>query len=301
MKKLLLGILLSLVSFSGIARENVTIVWPFSIGSTQATFVRLLIKDANAAQDKYTFILENKPGAGGSIAAAYTLNSHSPTILATSGTFFIRSIFYPADPYKVELFTPILLQASGQPFTISSIKYPTLEAMSKAKNVSVGLSGYGSSTHLFASIINKSLGNLQMIPYKGTIEATKDVLGGNLDATIEFLADLEPYIDSTPIKIVGISGNKNIKQFKTMGSQKVPGLDQFVNSYWLLVPKDTPQDLVNELYSLFYKVNHSDDVNKLYKTDYQTAQHLTLPETNKAYIEQIEFWRKQSIGVKLAE
>ena len=68
MKNLLLALLF--VS-SLVHAETITIVWPFGMGDTQAQYSRSLIDELNNNQKKYTFILDNKPGAGATIGAKY--------------------------------------------------------------------------------------------------------------------------------------------------------------------------------------------------------------------------------------
>ena len=77
------------------AQQTVTVLWPFNIGSNQAAYARAIIDQANTQQTKYRFVLENKPGAGGTIAARMVQGSHEITLLSMSSSFFIRPVFYP--------------------------------------------------------------------------------------------------------------------------------------------------------------------------------------------------------------
>ena len=74
------------------AKENITIIYAYNIADSVANYHRALTIEANAIQDKYLFIFDARPGAGGTIASNYVLNT-SNTILAHSTAFFIRPMY----------------------------------------------------------------------------------------------------------------------------------------------------------------------------------------------------------------
>ena len=77
------------------AQTSVPLVWPFAPGSNQANFARAIVEEANKQQTKYVFHFENKPGAGGSIAANYVANYNGIALLTSSSSFFVRPVYYP--------------------------------------------------------------------------------------------------------------------------------------------------------------------------------------------------------------
>ena len=97
MKKLIV-LILATVAMSSQAAQIVSIVWPFNIGSTQANYARALVTEANKTQNKFTFVLENKTGAGSSIAANYVANSRELSIMAANaGSGFVYFIAIKLD------------------------------------------------------------------------------------------------------------------------------------------------------------------------------------------------------------
>ena len=87
MRKFLSVVLLCLASVTAGAEQTVSVVWPFSPYGASATIVRQLIENANAQQNKYHFIFENKPGAGGYIAASTVTNSRELAVLVSTTSF----------------------------------------------------------------------------------------------------------------------------------------------------------------------------------------------------------------------
>lgn len=84
--KTLFAILLAATSIVATAKENITIYYSWSASDTAANFHRVLADEANKIQDRYNFIFDVKPGAGGSIAANTVLNQPN-TILATASAY----------------------------------------------------------------------------------------------------------------------------------------------------------------------------------------------------------------------
>ena len=100
MKKLL--IIFSLIWCTTVSsKEVVPIVWAFAPYSNQANALRVIIDNANNIQEKYTFIFESKPGAGGSIAVNHVINQKKLTLLMISSSVFVRPIYYPNESYDI--------------------------------------------------------------------------------------------------------------------------------------------------------------------------------------------------------
>ena len=70
MKKFLIASVIALTAAVSQA-EQISIIWPFGMGDTQAQYSRSLVEQLNRTQKKYTFILENRPGAGATIGAKH--------------------------------------------------------------------------------------------------------------------------------------------------------------------------------------------------------------------------------------
>jgi tripartite-type tricarboxylate transporter receptor subunit TctC len=175
MKKILLS-LITMLSLTANAGTTVPIVWPFSISSNQANFIRLIIEEANKQQDKYTFIFENKPGAGGTLAAQYVLNYNGIAIISSSSSFFVRPQFYPypKESHRVEDFRPVMVECVNQPYGIISTKYKSFDELRKQERVTIG-ANYGSLTEAMARELQRALPNTQVdiIPFASGLKVAK--------------------------------------------------------------------------------------------------------------------------------
>ena len=295
MKKLLLSTLFTL-SF-GIHAETVQIVWPFGMGDTQAQYSRSLVEELNQNQKKYSFILENKPGAGATIGAKYVAATPN-TILASSTAFFVRPNFYPEESHRVEDFKPLMTQCAA-PMAIVSKKYRDWRDIDSQAKLNIGISGLGATTHLMAMEIKKRYPNTTPIPYKGTREASIDVVSGNLELSVAFLGEVEGMLDEKKLYALGISGSKIVKNIPTLESQGFAGLGEVVNMHSLIVPKTMSKEQYNTLRALVVQAANASMVQKAYSTDYCEPSNLTPAQTRGWYAGQVAMWHRLSQGVKI--
>ena len=208
-KKLLAIAFVTLMSNTVMASETITIMWGFSISSNQANTVRYIIEESNASQKKYKFFLENRTGAGGSIAANSVLQNTNNTLVAMSSSFFIRPVFDPIGAHDLDKFQVALVQATGAPLVLVSKKHKSLSELLKQGNLNIGISGIGSMSDMLTSAIKESNRNINAIPYKGMVDATAAAAGGHVDGAVTFSIDSQAFIDSGEVQI-----NKKFNKFK---------------------------------------------------------------------------------------
>ena len=198
MKKLLLVGAFALAAVSAQAQQTVSIVWPFGMGDTQAQYSRSLVEELNKAQKKYTFILENRPGAGATIGAKHVAATPN-SVLSASTAFFVRPNFYPEESHSVSDFRPLMTQCAA-PMVIVSKRYKNWNEVDRNKPINIGISGLGATSHLMAMEIIKRYPNAQPVPYKGTREASMDVIAGNIELSVAFLGEVEGFLDNGPVR-----------------------------------------------------------------------------------------------------
>ena len=164
MKKTLAAALMAVTALTAVAKENIVIYYSWSASDTAANFHRVLADEANKIQDRYNFVFDVKPGAGGSIAANHVLNQPN-AVLATASAFFIRPNFFPNESHDISKFQELFPQCSA-PAVITSKKYKTWADVPTDKPVTIGMSGMGTTTHLIAAQIAKKYPNLTIVPFK---------------------------------------------------------------------------------------------------------------------------------------
>lgn len=295
MKKLLATLLLAVTSLAS-ATETITIIWPFNIGSNQANTVRAIIAEANAKQKDYEFVLENKPGAGGAIAAKYVLERPANTILAMSSSFFIRPNFdreVGASSYDVTSFKPVLIQAVGSPIAVLSKRYATMQDLVMAKDVTVGIAGIGTISHLVANTIIDYT-TVRLIPYPSMVAADKDVMGRHIDASTDFVGDITSYIGTDYLNVLGVTGTKPVGDIKTLEQLGYKGFTDLVANYGMYASSEMPEATARKIYEILNSVNRNESVVNSYKKDILTPVNYSPAQSTKWFNEQAKYWKFQS-------
>jgi len=244
--------MLSLAGIPGIAQAQgpwparpVTIVVPFAPGGNTDLMARLIAEQLTKSLGG-PFIVDNKAGAAGLIAAEYVARAPADgytlfmaTLTQISTAPFTNKIRY--DPIKD--FVPIA-NVGGNPFVITvSTKQPfmtlaDLVAYGKANpgKLNVGNAGIGGLTHLSGLLFAKKAGiEITEVPYKGAALALADVLSGQLDMYSGNLSEVVPYVNNSKVRLLGVSSAKRIKQLPG-----VPALSEFFD----MVPVETWNGLV---------------------------------------------------------
>jgi tripartite-type tricarboxylate transporter receptor subunit TctC len=292
MKKILVT-LLALVTIVVNAQTIVPIYWPFGISSNQANYLRVLIEQANKDQKKYIFILEHKPGAGGSIAVKSVAAHNGLVLTGHTSSFFIRPLINPNEGvYNFKDFTPVLIQCTGQPQVIVSSKYKSFEELQKQKFLNIGVL-YGSLTELQARQLQKSLPNteLTLIGYQGTPEITQQVLGKNLDLGIDLPLGATQWVELNKLNVIGTSGtilfNKNFPTFSKLG---INGFENLVANNLIVAHSKIKPEIIEELHSILKYAARTFELGEMYEKDFCKKEDLTLQQSNELFKKWSENW-----------
>lgn len=302
MKKIFYIILLAAISFVAVAKENVTIVYSWTAADGPANYSRAIIEEANRSQNKYTFIFDTKPGAGGSVAANYVKNTPN-TILATASAFFVRPNFFPNESYDLSAYKEIYLQCTA-PMAITSVKYKAWAEVPKDQPLTIGVSGLGTTTHLFAAQIQAQYPKLTVIPFKSTSESLLSVASGNTDLHVAFLGEVETWgADSNKtrrLNVLGISGQNRVRGFPTLAGQ---GFGRTVADigvpFHLVVPANIPDAKFKEWRNILVQAGQVASVKETYKLDVCVPVDLSNENLEPWYRAQVLRWQRLSHGVKL--
>jgi tripartite-type tricarboxylate transporter receptor subunit TctC len=294
MKKIILTLILAFSSAFANAKQVVPIVWPFAAGSAQANFLRELIEESNKQQDKYQFVFENRPGAGGAVAANHVLNNNSFTLLGTTSAFFIRPVFFPNESYNINSFAPVYIQCTDQPLVLVSTKFKSFEDLKNNKRLTVGAIN-GTITDATVQQLAKSLPGVtvDLIPYQGTLQSVNDVLGGQLDLAVGFVADVEQFVNLGRLSIVGMTGTVDHLGHKTFNSQKVPGFTRLASSYSIMANKNANPELLEEIHRIFDKSANSTRLKTFYERDLCKPASLSFKETNAQFNSWQNYWKEK--------
>ena len=221
---------------------------------------------------KQPFIIENKAGAGGNIAAEY-VKSQAPDgytlLFAIDTTFTVNPALYkklPFDPEK-DFATISVPVTYAQMLTVNPTvpvkNVSELVALSKQKPLSYASGGNGSPSHLagayFLSVANTDMTH---IPYKGTGQSVIDVIGGRVDTLFAVTSGVLPQVQGGKLKALAVSSPKRsplAPDVPTIAEVGYPGFDvQF--AYALMAPAGTPDEIVQLLNREVQKAMRDPDV-----------------------------------------
>jgi tripartite-type tricarboxylate transporter receptor subunit TctC len=303
MSKLLAILFATLTIGSAQAKETVTIMYAFSPADSMANYSRTLVIEANKLQDKYTFVFDTKPGAGGAIAAMWGKANPTNGIVMTSSAFFIRPNFYPNESHDIADFKELLPECNA-PIAVSSVKYKSWKEVPKDKTVTIGVSGLGVTTHLVATQLQRSYPNLTVVPFKSTTDALLSMVGGNTDFSIGFLGEPENWgKDTSKVKVVilGITGNKSIHGHPTLISEGFPKIIANLNApHHLIVNNKVPDDKFNEYRAILVKAAKTKSVQDSYAVDScEPLNSIPDSEIQPWFHMQNSRWKQLTYGVKI--
>ena len=206
-------------------------------------------------------VVENKPGAAGSIAAEYVAQSAPDgyvILMGQTSHFAINPGLYATLPYDpIESFIPISLLADAPNVVVvpkdSPIKNMTdlIEAARKADGgLTLAVSSNGTVSHLTGELLETTAGvTFNHIPYKGAAPAIVDVVGGRIDFMLSSIPTALGQIKAGGLRPIAVSADKRsptLPDVPTIAEQGYPEFD-FVTFYGLGAPKGTPTPIVQKL------------------------------------------------------
>jgi tripartite-type tricarboxylate transporter receptor subunit TctC len=280
MKRFVLAVL-ALVASSAFAQQypnrpvKVIIPWP----PGQATDLAARIVGEKLSQQLgQPFIMENKPGAGGAIGTEMVAKAAPDgyTLLAaSSGPISIMPNLQkiPYDPLKD--LAPVSLIAAAPFALVVSPNFPASNAKeflalvrANPGKYTFASSGTGATAHMFAELFN-SMAQLKVvhIPYKGSVPALTDVIGGQVAYAVETVAATGGFIKSGKLKTFGVTSARRsgaLPDVPTLAeSADLPGYDC---AAWVgyAAPAGTPRDILVKLAAEIAKAVQASDLKDRY-------------------------------------
>jgi tripartite-type tricarboxylate transporter receptor subunit TctC len=245
--------------------KPVRIVVPFAPGGTTDILARALAPELGKAFGQ-SFIVENKPGAGGNTGA--DLVAKSPPdgytlLMGTVGTQAINPALYPKMPYDaVKDFAPITLfagvpnvlvinPAKAAAYKITDVKSLIAYAKANPGKLNMASSGNGTSIHLSGELF-KSMTGIYMLhfPYRGSGPALLDLIGGTMDVMFDNLPSALPQIKAGKLTALAVTSAERSAALPDVPTIAEAGpVKGFEASSWfgLLAPAGTPPDIVNRI------------------------------------------------------
>lgn len=255
----LAAILAALCAFTARAQElpsQIRLVVPLVAGSSLDARCRV-IADALGKQLGRRVIVENRPGAGGSIGTAFVAKSKPDggILLMTNNSHVIAPHIYPDPGYDpMRDFTPVLqAYTSGMVFLVHpevpAASLAELAALARHAPLSYGSSGTGSLPHLAMEMLLSSAGiRVTHVPYRGDAQAMTDLLGGRIHMMISGYPSAIPQVRAGKLRALAITGRTRSPAFPGVASASETYPDYDMDAWGgFFAPARTPAPVVAQL------------------------------------------------------
>ncbi len=250
----------SAVAQSPYPAKPVTFVIPATPGGLTDQLGRL-IGDRLSDRLGQRFIIDNRGGAGGNLAAELVARAAPDgytILMGTQGTQATNQYLYKSlrfDPAKDFIAVHTLLSISIGLVLKADQPYRTLKdvvdfAKANPGKLSVAISGNGTSGHMMSSLFQSSAGiKFLNVLYKGSTPAMMDLLGGQVDLSFDFPASTLPHIETGKLRALAVTGparEPTMPEVPTMVEAGYPKA-QAVAWIGMFLPSGTPEPIVERL------------------------------------------------------
>ena len=238
----------------------IRVVVPFSAGGAVDGPMRAIAQELGKRL-KQQIVIDNRPGAGATIGSEFVAKSAPDgyTLLLASQTNAISATLYNKLSFNpIDDFAPISLLGREPGVLVAHPSLPVknvaeLVSLAKAKptELNYASSGNGSGQHLFMAMFT-SMSNIKMthVPYKGSGQATTDLLAGTVPLAVPGTQAMLKYIKDgklRPLATTGVTRSPLLPDVPTLAESGLAGYSAYV---WMgmLAPKGTPPAIVDRLH-----------------------------------------------------
>jgi tripartite-type tricarboxylate transporter receptor subunit TctC len=254
--------------------KPVHFIVPFPPGGSVDPLARVLgarLQDSLGQQ----FIVENKPGASGSIGTAFVVKSAPDgyTYVVVFDTHAVNQSLIPNLAYDtLKDLAPVMLVGTAPMAIVTNPSKPyknfgdvVKAAKANPEALAIGSVGNGSMGHL-AMIVVQQMGGFKVthVPYKGGGPMMTDVMGNQIDLGIASVAALSANVKGGKLRALAVTGEKRsgvMPDVPTLAEQGLPGFSAY--AWWgILAPAGTPKPIIDRFHAELAKALGRPDLRK---------------------------------------
>lgn len=245
----------------GYPSRPVKIAVGFPAGQATDLIARVLT-DRLGARLNQPFLVENRPGQGGSLALGY-LAQQAPDGynigFANTGAVLTNQFLQKKLSYKPEDIQPVMLIGDiplvlvvrpGAPF--QDLKGLIEFARKNPGRLTYSTPGNGTTSHLaMESLKQAAKVDLVHVPYTGSARSLTDLIAGNVDASFDTITTVQPFIDAQKLKALAIGTPQRVTSLANVPTLAESGYTDLIGSVWIgaFAPRGTPKAVVDQLES----------------------------------------------------
>jgi tripartite-type tricarboxylate transporter receptor subunit TctC len=272
-------------------------------GGSTDTMARA-VAQAMGQQLGRTVVVENRPGAGGNLAAEAVARAapDGQTLLMSFTSHAINASLYPRLPFDpVKDFTPLTLVSTSPSVLVAHPSVPAhnvaeLVALAKAKpgQLNFAIGALGSSLHLAGEAFKLKAGvYIVNIPYRGTAPAVQDVLAGQVELMFAAVGNVQQHLRAGKLKALGVTSPQRLASLPDVPAiaDTLPG---FESSAWfgLFGPAKLPPELLRTWSDAARAAVQSPEVRRRIEAEGATAVGNSPQEFARFVVADIARWRE---------
>jgi tripartite-type tricarboxylate transporter receptor subunit TctC len=250
--------------------HNLRIIVPFPAGGSADIQARVIADELSKALQQ-PVIIENRPGAGGNIAATeaaksapdgYTLYMGTTSTNASNINLYDSLSYDPVRDFQPLTLATVYPQlvVPGTRFKEADLKSLIVKLKQEGDKLNFGSSGVGSPTHLAGELFNREVGvHLTHVPYRGQAPAMNDLLAGQIDMMFPSIPDALPMLQAGQIHAVAVMSDKRSPLMPEVPTTVELGYPALQSSIWsaLYTTAGTPKPVVDRLSSELARIVES--------------------------------------------
>lgn len=299
------------ISYSQELPKRIRIIVAFAPGGSNDIVARALAQELSMRLNR-TVIVENKPGAGGTLGADLAAQSEADgsTLLLASSTFTMNSSIMKLkyDPNKS--FTPVALLGMGPSVIAVNINFPAntigefIEYSKKNPDkTNFGTAGVASFQHFALELIKvRSGATFNILHYKGGGPALIDLAAGHIQGSIGSLIQMQNFLNAKQIKLLAVAGPKRVGIIPKVPTLIESGIDVDASNWWgILAPTGTPPKVVAELHDAINSALSSPDMKRRFDNEGAEVLPTTIASFQKLILDETNKWAKvaRETGIKV--
>jgi tripartite-type tricarboxylate transporter receptor subunit TctC len=293
----------------------IKVIMPFPPGGTVDVLTRLVTTEAGEMLGK-PFVLDYRPGAGGTIATEATARSAPDgyTLLVTTPNHTINPALRTKLPFNTEAdFVAVTLFANIPELLVAhpSVPFETMDGFIKYAKANPGKlsyssAGIGTLPHVTMELLLRTAGmQVTHVPYKGAAPAFTDLIGGVVQLKYDTYATSAPMLPSGKVKVLATAGRKRLPQLPSVPTVAESGFPGYEGYLWIgaVAPRGTPQEAIGTLSSALTKAARAAKVAARFQADGVEVPPAGPEAFNKLIAEELKLWARvvREANIKLSD